>query len=63
MIRNERMFFGPYLNETYHGNYIYIGQPLGNQLAEGIMIMYVGNPFGLKDYQRCEIDKDGNLIK
>jgi hypothetical protein len=63
MERKERIKYAPYLNETYHGNYVYRGHPLGNSPVEGILIIYYGNVFDLEQYETYYPDKDGNPIR
>jgi hypothetical protein len=63
MVRLELIKFGPYLNETYHGNYVYRGHPLVNRPAEGIVIIYQDNIFDLEEYKTYRVDNDGNPIR
>lgn len=63
MERNEKIMYGAYFDETYHGNYVYRRTPKDTKRIEGILIIYDNNFFNLKPYSPCFVDKDGNPIK
>ena len=65
MIPRNKIRYSPYLNETYHGNYVRWTTPVGirgGDPAEGILIVYEGNIFCLDEWRSCKVDKDGNPI-
>jgi hypothetical protein len=63
MERNEKMMYGEYFDETYHGNYVYRRTPTDTKRVEGILIIYHGDFFDLKPYLPHYVDKDGNPIR
>ena len=63
MRHKESISFSPYVNETYYMNVSdRHSDGLIHLLTEGILILYKGNIFDLKDYWGYNVDDEGKPI-